>query len=63
MTLGSTDDFGFHPTEHAVHVHDVQATILHCLGLNHERLTFRRQGLEFRLTGVGPHHVIRQIVG
>lgn len=62
LTYGATDDFGFHPTEHPVHVQDLQATILHCLGLDHEHLTFRRQGLEFRLTGVEPRHVIHDIL-
>ncbi len=62
ISFGETDDFGFHPTENGVHVQDLQATILHCLGLDHERLTFRRQGLEFRLTGVEPRRVIHEIL-
>jgi hypothetical protein len=52
MTLGATDDFGFAPVEDRVHVHDLQATILHLLGLDHERLTYRFQGRNFRLTDV-----------
>ena len=52
MTLGATDDFGFHVTENPVHIHDLQATILHCMGLDHERLTFHRAGRDFRLTDV-----------
>ncbi len=52
MTLGATDDFGFHVTENPVHIYDLQATILHCLGLDHERLTFHHAGREFRLTDV-----------
>jgi hypothetical protein len=52
VTLGKTDDLGFHPTEGAVHVHDVQATVLHCLGFDHERLTYRHAGRDFRLTDV-----------
>ncbi len=52
LTYGATDDFGFHPVENTVDVYDVQATILHCLGLNHERLTFEHQGRQFRLTDV-----------
>jgi hypothetical protein len=52
ITLGKTDDLGFHPTEGAAHIHDVQATILHCLGLDHEKLTFRHAGRDFRLTDV-----------
>jgi hypothetical protein len=52
VTLGATDDLGFHITESPVHVHDLQATILHLLGLNHEQLTFTYQGRKFRLTDV-----------
>lgn len=52
LTLGSTDDLGFHVTEDPVHVHDLQATLLHLLGLDHTRLTFRFQGRDFRLTDV-----------
>ncbi|WP_169972710.1 DUF1501 domain-containing protein [Tautonia rosea] len=57
LTLGETDDLGFHIVDHPVHVHDVQATILHLLGLDHERLTFRTQGRDFRLTDVHGHVV------
>lgn len=52
MTYGATDDFGFHVTENPVHIHDLQATILHCLGLDHERLTYHHAGRDFRLTDV-----------
>ncbi len=52
ITIGQTDDLGFHVTEDPVHVHDLQATILHLLGLDHERLTFAYQGRPFRLTDV-----------
>ena len=52
LTYGATDDLGYHVVEDAVHVHDLQATILHLLGLDHERLTFRHQGRDFRLTDV-----------
>ena len=52
QTIGKTDDLGFHPVEDAVHVHDIQATILHQLGINHERLTFTHAGRPFRLTDV-----------
>ncbi|MFM8271919.1 MAG: DUF1501 domain-containing protein, partial [Gemmata sp.] len=52
ITLGKTDDLGFHPAEDAVHVHDVQATILNQLGLDHEKLTHRHAGRDFRLTDV-----------
>jgi hypothetical protein len=52
ITVGTTDDFGFAPVEDRVHVHDLQATILHLLGLDHTRLTYRFQGRDFRLTDV-----------
>ncbi|PYJ01238.1 MAG: sulfatase [Verrucomicrobia bacterium] len=52
ITLGQTDEFGFHVTNDKVHVHDLHATILHCLGFNHEKLTYRFQGRDYRLTDV-----------
>jgi len=52
MTLGQTDELGFHTVADAVHVHDLQATILHLLGLDHKRLTYKFQGRDFRLTDV-----------
>ncbi|RMF44533.1 MAG: DUF1501 domain-containing protein [Planctomycetota bacterium] len=52
MVYGATDDFGFHITENPVHVHDLQATILHCLGFDHTRLTYHYAGRDFRLTDV-----------
>ncbi len=51
-TLGETDELGFSPIDKPVHVHDLQATILHLLGIDHERLTYRFQGRDFRLTDV-----------
>jgi hypothetical protein len=51
-THGSSDDFGFNVAEGAVHVHDLQATILHLLGINHQKLTYLFQGRQFRLTDV-----------
>ena len=53
QTIGEVDELGFFITKHKVEVHDVQATILHLLGLDHEKLTFRYQGRDFRLTDVG----------
>ncbi len=52
QTIGKTDELGFHVVEDPIHVHDVQATILHLLGIDHERLTFRYAGRPFRLTDV-----------
>jgi hypothetical protein len=52
MTLGATDDYGYNITQDPVHMHDLQATILHCLGIDHEKLTFQFQGRHFRLTDV-----------
>ncbi len=49
---GETDDFAYHVTKDPVHVHDMQATLLHLLGIHHEKLTFRYQGRDFRLTDV-----------
>jgi hypothetical protein len=53
LLLGETDEFGFAPVSDRVHVHDLQATILHLLGIDHTKLTFRFQGRDFRLTDVG----------
>jgi uncharacterized protein DUF1501 len=53
VTVGASDELGFSPAEDRVHVHDLQATLLHLLGLDHKRLTFRFMGRDFRLTDVG----------
>ena len=52
MSIGATDDLGYHAVEDRVHIHDLQATILQCMGLNHEKLTYRFQGRDYRLTDV-----------
>lgn len=52
ITYGKTDDFCYNVVEDPVHIHDLNATILHCLGIDHERLTYRFQGRDFRLTDV-----------
>ncbi len=62
MTLGQTDEFGFGPVESPVHVRDIHATLLHQLGLDHERLSVRFQGLDVRLTGVDPARVLHPIL-
>ncbi len=52
LSIGATDELGFNIVENPVHVHDLQATLLHCLGLDHERLTYRYAGRDFRLTDI-----------
>ncbi|MFN0166565.1 MAG: DUF1501 domain-containing protein [Bryobacteraceae bacterium] len=52
FTFGATDDYSYNVVEDAVHVHDLQATIMHCLGIQHTKLTYRFQGRDFRLTDV-----------
>jgi hypothetical protein len=61
-TYGATDDFGYFAVENKVHVHDLHATMLHLLGLDHERFTYRSQGLDFKLTGVEPARVVKEIL-
>ncbi len=61
-TYGASDDFGFAPAKDAVHVHDFQATILHLLGIDHKKLTFKFQGRDFRLTDVHGE-VVKGILG
>jgi hypothetical protein len=52
VTIGETDDYSYNIAEDPVHVHDVQTTLLHCLGIDHKRLTYKYQGRHFRLTDV-----------
>jgi hypothetical protein len=61
QSYGATDDFGYRAIENRVHVHDLHATILHLLGFDHERLTFRHAGRDFRLTDVSGR-VVREIL-
>lgn len=61
MTYGETDDFGFQAIHNRVHIHDLHATVLHLLGLDHERLTYRYAGRDFRLTDVAGK-VVREIL-
>ncbi|GIT29078.1 MAG: hypothetical protein Ct9H300mP1_11240 [Planctomycetaceae bacterium] len=58
---GATDDFGFQAVTDKVHVHDLHATILHQMGLDHERLTYRYAGRDFRLTDVHGQ-VVRELL-
>jgi hypothetical protein len=62
VIYGETDDFSYNITESPVHIHDMNATILHCLGIDHKRLTFKVQGLEMRLTGVEEHGPVMGIL-
>jgi arylsulfatase A-like enzyme len=52
LTYGATDELGYHAVENPVHVHDLHATMLHLLGIEHKKLTYRFQGRDFRLTDV-----------
>jgi hypothetical protein len=61
ITHGATDELGYNAVENVVHVHDLHATILHLLGIDHERFTYRWQGRDFRLTDV-KGHVVRDIL-
>jgi len=62
LTYGETDDFSYNVASNPCHVNDLNATILHCLGIDHERFTYKFQGLEQRLTGVEPQRVIGEIL-
>jgi hypothetical protein len=62
QAVGATDDFGFAAAENKVHVHDLHATMLHLLGFDHEKLTYRYAGRDFRLTDVHGR-IVREIVG
>jgi hypothetical protein len=62
LTHGLTDEFGYNVVEDPVHVHDLQATILHLLGVDHERLTYKFQGRHYRLTDVHGR-VVRAAIG
>jgi hypothetical protein len=59
---GETDEFSYNITENPVHIHDLNATILHCLGIDHRKLSFKFQGLDMRLTGVEEQHPVEQIL-
>jgi uncharacterized protein (DUF1501 family) len=62
LTYGATDELGYAAVEDPVHVHDLHATMLHLLGIDHERLTYRSQGLDVRLTGVEKARVVHDIL-
>ena len=63
ISYGQTDDFSYNIVENPVSAHDLHATMLHCLGIEHTRLTYKSQGLDMRLTGVEPSQVIKGILG
>ncbi len=63
MTYGETDDFSYNITENPVHLNELNATILHCMGIDHSRFTVRHQGLDQRLTGVEQVQPVRPILG
>ncbi len=62
VSVGETDDFSYNIVERPVHINDVNATILRCLGIDHERFTFQFQGLDQRLTGVEPAAPVEEIL-
>lgn len=62
ITYGETDDFSYNITRNPVTAHDLHATILHCLGIDHNQLTYRTQGLDLKLTGVETARVIKDIL-
>jgi hypothetical protein len=62
VVYGETDDFSYNVVKDPVHIHDLNATILHCLGIDHTRLTYKFQGLDMRLTGVEEHHPVKGVL-
>lgn len=62
ISHGATDDFGYNAIQDIVNVRDLHATMLHLLGIDHERFTYKFQGLDMRLTGVEPAHVVKPIL-
>ena len=62
ISLGETDDFSYNIVESPVHLNELNATILHCMGIDHSRFTFPSQGLDMRLTGVEPAHAVKELL-
>ena len=62
LTYGASDEFGYNAVENVCHVRDLHATMLHLLGIDHRRFTFKHQGLDFKLTGVQPARVLNAIL-
>lgn len=62
ISYGNTDDLGYHAVEDVVTVHDLHATMLYLLGINHERFTYKFQGLDWRLSGVEPARIVKEVL-
>lgn len=62
MSYGETDDFSYNVVENPVHVRYFNATILHLMGIDHERFAFKFKGLDQRLTGVEPQRVVKELL-
>jgi uncharacterized protein (DUF1501 family) len=62
ISYGATDEFGYHAVENRVSVHDVHATLLHQLGIDHSKFSYKFQGLDSRLTGVEPCRVLSELL-
>ncbi|TWU38251.1 DUF1501 domain-containing protein [Novipirellula artificiosorum] len=62
LSYGVTDEFAYNIAENPVHIRDLNATMLHCLGIDHQRFSYRFQGLDQRLTGVEPAHVVKDLL-
>ena len=62
QTIGKTDDLGYTVVEDPVHLHDVHATVLHLMGIDHTKLVYRHRGLDQKLTGVEPARVVREVL-
>lgn len=62
ISFGQTDEFSYNVAENPVNAHDLHATMLHCLGIDHQRFTHKSQGLDFRLSGVEPARVLEEIL-
>ena len=62
MTYGATDDFSYNVIENPVHLNDLNATLLHCMGIDDRRFSVKFQGLDQKLTGVEPTRVVKEIL-
>src|SRR5690606_21665099 len=62
FAYGNTDEMGYNAVEHPVHIRDLHATMLHLLGIDHNRFTYKFQGLDMKLTGVEKAHVVKDIL-